>query len=88
MVQVVPLLKLKVAKGRQIAKLTDEIRFISSVDVEVQKLKGASKQVKYRLERLDDRQKRILCDLFVDRVEVLRKPGTHGKRPRITANVG
>ncbi len=32
---------------------------MSSIDIEVQKLKDASKQIKYRLEKLDHKQKKI-----------------------------
>lgn len=52
---------------------------------EVQKLKEASKQIKYKLENLDRKQKRILVDLFVDKVEMTRKK--EGKRWRIWADI-
>lgn len=42
-------------------------------DIEVEKLKDASAQVRYRLEKLDRRQKKILCNLFIDRVEMRRR---------------
>lgn len=54
-------------------EIEDELSFISSVDVEVEKLKNASAQVKYRLENLSNKQKKILCNLFVDRIEMYRE---------------
>jgi hypothetical protein len=57
----------------EIQRQEDELSFISSVDIETQKLKSASEQVKYRLEKLTRKQKKILCNLFVDRVEMYRK---------------
>lgn len=63
----------------------DELRFMSSVDIEVQKLKSASEQVKYRLENLTRKQKKVLCSLFVDRVEMRRKK--EGKNWDIAADI-
>jgi site-specific DNA recombinase len=62
----------------QIQDIEDQLRLISSVDVEVEKLKEASKQVKYRLQNLNRREKKILCQLFVDRVEMRRRK-VHGR---------
>jgi DNA invertase Pin-like site-specific DNA recombinase len=57
----------------KIQSIEDEMRIISSVDIEVEKLKDASEQVRYRLDKLDRRQKKILCNLFIDRVEMRRR---------------
>ena len=46
---------------------------MSSHEVEIEKLKAASEQVKYRLDYLDRKQKKILCQLFVERVEMRRR---------------
>ena len=46
---------------------------MSSHEVEIEKLKAASEQVKYRLDSLDRKQKKILCQLFVERVEMRRR---------------
>jgi site-specific DNA recombinase len=62
----------------EIQRQEDELSFISSVDIETQKLKSASEQVKYRLEKLTRKQKKILCNLFVDRVEMYRKKKGQG----------
>ncbi|MBU1992802.1 MAG: hypothetical protein ABH856_00805 [Patescibacteria group bacterium] len=51
----------------------------------MQKLKETSKQIKYKLENLDRKQKRILVDLFVDKIEMTRKK--EGKRWRIWADI-
>lgn len=65
------------------AELGDQLQVISSIDIEVQKLREASKQVRYKLEKLDTRQKKILCNLFVDRVEMRRTPTvSYGKKNR------
>lgn len=69
----------------QIQKQEDELVFMSSIDLEAQKLKKASEQVKYRLENLTRKQKKILCDLFVDRVEMFRKK--EGKNWNISAEI-
>ena len=65
--------------------IEDELRLLGAVNVEVQKLKEASKQVKYRLENLSRHQKKILVDLFVDRIEMFRKK--EGKKWKIFADV-
>lgn len=58
----------------RIQDLEDELRLLTAVDVEVQKLKSAAEQVKYRLDHLGRREKKIICQLFVDRVEMRREP--------------
>ena len=37
-------------------------------------MKDASKQVKYRLDHLDRKGKKIICNLFIERIEMYRKP--------------
>jgi hypothetical protein len=56
------------------------------MDIEVQKLKDASEQVRYRLEKLDRKQKRVLCNLFVDRVE-MRREKLENEKWHVTANI-
>jgi hypothetical protein len=70
---------------RRLANAKYALRFVGSVNVEVQKLKEASMQIKYKLENLDRKQKRILVDLFVDKVEMTRKK--EGKRWKIWADI-
>ncbi len=69
----------------KIQEIEDELKFMSSIDIEVQKLKDASKQIKYRLEKLDHKQKKILVNLFIDRIEMFREK--IGKRWKITAEI-
>lgn len=59
--------------------LKDELRFIGSINVEVSKLQEASKQIKYQLDKLTPRQKRILVDLFIERIEMFRTKDDKGK---------
>lgn len=58
----------------QIQDLEAELQVLSSIDSEVLKLQDASDKVKYHLDNLSDRNKRLLCDLFIERVEMTRKP--------------
>lgn len=69
----------------EIQDTQDQLQLLSSIDVEVEKLKEASAQVKYRLEHLTDKQKKMLCNLFVERVEMYRK--RDGKRWKVSAEV-
>lgn len=66
----------KATEGTQVdQKLQDlegQLSLMGAVDLEVQKLKEASEQVKYRLDHLDVNHKKILCSLFIDRVEMHR----------------
>lgn len=64
----------------EIQTIEDQLHFLSSVDVEVQKLKEASAQVKYKMDKLTPKQKKMLCSLFVERVEMFRvRDGKHWK---------
>jgi len=65
----------------KIQEIEDELGFTSSLDMEVQKLKEASAQIKYKLENLSREQKKILCDLFIDRIEMYRQK--EGKRWKV-----
>jgi site-specific DNA recombinase len=62
----------------QIQIAADELAFLGSIDLEIQKLKEASEQVKYRIDNLDRRGKKLLCNLFIDRVE-MRRTKENGK---------
>ncbi len=70
----------------QIQQIEDELRILGSVNIEVQKLREASAQVNYNLNNLTQRHKKILVDLFIDRVEMSRKRG-EGKRWDIWAEI-
>ncbi len=66
-------------------ELEDHLVFVSSVDVEVKKLKEASKQIKYKFDQLTKKQKQILVDLFVDRIEMSRRKD--GKKWKVSADI-
>ncbi len=69
----------------KIQEIEDELTFIGSIDIEVKKLKEASKQIKYRLDKLSQDHKRILVDLFIDRIEMYRTK--EGKRWKVEAEI-
>ncbi|MEI6791278.1 MAG: recombinase family protein [Myxococcaceae bacterium] len=56
----------------QIEEIEDSLRLLTSAEVEIQKLKDASAQVKHRMDKLDRKNQRVLCNLFVDTVEMRR----------------
>ncbi len=66
----------------QIQDYEDKLSFMSSIDVEVSKLREASEQVQYRIDKLDRKQKKILCNLFIERIEMKRreKPTTKKRK--------
>ncbi len=69
----------------KIQEVEDDLSWVSSVDIEAKKLREVSEQVKFRLENLDQKQKKLLCSLFVDRVEMNRRK--EGNRWKIDAEV-
>jgi site-specific DNA recombinase len=52
--------------------IEQQLKLLASTDIEIKKLKEASERVKYRLNDLNYEQKRILCQLFVERIEISR----------------
>lgn len=71
-------------------ELENELRLISSIDIEVQKLRDASEQIKYRMDNLDRKQKKILCNLFIDEIQMKRKTVINEKGKEgwhVTANI-
>lgn len=69
----------------QIQSNEDELAFMGEVDIEVSKLKEASRQIKYKIDNLNHEQKKVLIRLFVDRIELNRK--NIGKSRKINAEV-
>ncbi len=69
----------------KIQELEDDLSFMSSINIEVEKLKTASEQIKYRLEKLTTSQKKVICGLFVDRIEMFRR--RDGKHWKINAEI-
>ncbi len=64
-------------RSKIIADLEDEIQraegellMLGAATMEVQKLRSAAEQVDFNLDRLDRRGKKILCDLFINRIEM------------------
>lgn len=57
----------------QMQDIEDQLSLISAKEIEIAKLKEASEQVKHRLKDYDRRQKKIICQIFVDRVEMRRR---------------
>ncbi len=53
--------------------LEQQVRLLASTDIEIKKLKESSEMVRYRLGDLNYEQKRILCQLFVERIEISRQ---------------
>ncbi len=51
----------------------DQLSFIGEVEAEISKLNEASRQIKYRIENLNQEQKKVLVRLFIDRIELKRE---------------
>lgn len=66
----------------RIQDIEDQLKFIASRDLEIQKLKTASEKVKYNLDNLTLKQKRALCNLVIDAIYVDRKPNLNWKGKR------
>lgn len=56
----------------KIQEIEDEISIAGSVELEVKKLKEAATQIRFKLENLNQEQKKVLINLFIDRIEVNR----------------
>jgi site-specific DNA recombinase len=64
-------------------ELKDQLQIISSVEVEAHQIRDAAKQIHYKFDKLDPRQKKIICNLFIQRVEMTRTPlSSSGKKTR------
>lgn len=57
---------------QKIQEIEDELKMVSAIDIEVKKLKQASAQIKYRLEHLSQKHKKVIVRLFVNKVEMYR----------------
>ena len=63
---------------QKIVEIEDQLALMGNRSQEIKQLNEASAQVKYRLDRLTRPQRKILCQLFVDRIEMTRtKPKGH-----------
>ena len=74
-------LQLQVLQERR-AELKRALRSYQLTNEEIKALRTAAAQVHYRLDSLSRTQKKLLCRLFVDRIEMYRKkkPGYENKR--------
>ena len=69
----------------EIQNIENELAFIGTVELEVSKLKEASRQIKYKIDNLSHAQKKVLVKLFVDKIELNRE--RHGKAWKIKAEI-
>lgn len=82
--------KTRVQLEQKEQELLDTINMLSVTGIEVEGLKQASEAVKHRIDLLDNKQKKVLCGLFLDRVEMYRERTVtdDGRQKwRVTANV-
>lgn len=56
----------------RIQEIEDELKVISSISVEVGKLREASAQIRYKLDNLSQQHKKTLINLFINRIEMRR----------------
>lgn len=70
---------------QEIQKAEGELRMLGAASVEVAKLRNAAEQVDFNLDKLDRRGQKILCDLFIDRIE-MRHITENGER-KVRANI-
>ena len=59
----------------QVKELEARLMQIGQDDMEIQKLKKVSAQVKYRIDKYDRHMKKLLCQLLVDKVFMTRTKG-------------
>ncbi|MCK4822566.1 recombinase family protein, partial [bacterium] len=57
----------------RIQQIEDELQILSFKEIEIESLRKASKQVKYNLNNLSRKQKKMILDICIARVEVNRK---------------
>lgn len=57
----------------KIQAIEDKLRLLGSINIEVEKLKEASEQLKYRLENFTQEQKKVLVKLFLERIEMYKE---------------
>jgi site-specific DNA recombinase len=57
----------------RIQQIADELQILSFKEIEIESLRKASKQVKYNLNNLSRKQKKMILDICIARVEVNRK---------------
>ena len=73
--------------NEKITAFEDRLAMMGRAAQEISKLREASEAVKYKIDKLSRDQKKILCQLFVDRVEMFRDRKKDEKRWNITAEI-
>jgi site-specific DNA recombinase len=63
----------------RINELTSELTMLGNVGKEVQKLHDASAQVKFRLDKLNRANKKMMCQFFIEKVDMHRTMGEDGR---------
>ncbi len=62
----------------KVQETEDQLAIISSHEIQIEKLEEISKQTKENLKNYDRRQKKIMCQLLIERVEMSRRK-VHGR---------
>ena len=75
------------AMEEKIIEIEDHLAILSHQSTEIKKLKHAAEQIEYRLEHLSHASKKILCQLFVDRIEMTRTKKTGSPKWNISAEI-
>ncbi len=57
----------------RIQQIEDELQIVSCKDIEIGSLHKAAKQVKYNIDNFSRKQKKMIIDICIDRIEVDRK---------------
>jgi site-specific DNA recombinase len=75
--------------SKQIQEIRDELGRLASIDIEARKLKDASSQIDFKLDALTAPQKKIICMLFIERIEIYSEEKTisTGKKLKIEKDV-
>ncbi len=76
-----------IAIEENISDVEDQLTMMTSASTEAKKLREASAQIKYKLEHLDRAQKKVLCHLFLDRIEMYRNRPNDQKRWTVHAEI-
>lgn len=71
----------------KISELEDQINIMASATTEIESLRQASREIHYRLNSLTRPQKKLICQLFVDRVEMRRERRNGRQRWAVQAEI-
>jgi hypothetical protein len=70
--------------SKKIREIRNELGRLASIDMEARKLKDASSQIDFKLDSLTIPQKKIICMLFVERIEIHSEEKTISKGKKLT----